>query len=147
MTSIFNTYLGAQGRGRELRNAAVVLTVSNLVLNIALIPTYGITGAAVAWSVSVLVQNLLPTWQIYRTFHLHPLSEGALVASCAALVVYGLGGGLVAAVWGPSALGAVVVAIGLTAIYLGLLWHYRALLAVDSLRESFRFRTRERIAA
>lgn len=120
--------------------------VLNTALNVALIPTFGITGAAIAWAVSVLFQNLLPTWQIYRAFDLHPISAGAVAASCAALLVYGLGGGLVAAVWGPSALGAAVVAIGLTAIYLALLWHFRELLAVGSLRESVRLRTRERIA-
>src|SRR4029450_11585052 len=120
--------------------------VLNIALNVALIPAFGITGAAISWSASVLVQNVLPTWQIFRALHLHPLSAGAVAAGSSALLVYGLGGGLIAMMWAPSALGFVLVALTLSVIYVGLLWHFRQLLAVESLRESIRFRTGEKIA-
>lgn len=56
-TSLFNVFLSAHGRGVELRNAGLVLTASNLVLNFALIPPYGATGAAWA-TLGALVANL-----------------------------------------------------------------------------------------
>ena len=64
-TSIYNTYLSAHGRGRELRNAGLVLTASNLVLNFALIPPYGAMGAAWA-SLVALVANLIAHIVFYR---------------------------------------------------------------------------------
>ena len=64
-TNVYNTFLGAHARGRELRKANVMLTASNLVLNFALIPTYGATGAAWA-SVVALVVNLAAHVFYYR---------------------------------------------------------------------------------
>jgi O-antigen/teichoic acid export membrane protein len=46
VTGIYNSFLSAHGYGRELRNAAFVLTGTNLALNFALIPPYGALGAA-----------------------------------------------------------------------------------------------------
>jgi O-antigen/teichoic acid export membrane protein len=64
-TSIYNSFLSAQARGRELRNAGLVLTISNLVLNFALIPPYGAMGAAWA-SLLALVANLVAHIVSYR---------------------------------------------------------------------------------
>ena len=50
-------YLSAHALGRALRNAGLVLTVSNVVFNFALIPPFGAAGAAWA-SVLALVANL-----------------------------------------------------------------------------------------
>lgn len=64
-TGLYNTFLGAHARGRELRNAGLVLTVSNVILNFALIPSFGATGAAWA-SVFALVANLAAHVAFYR---------------------------------------------------------------------------------
>jgi O-antigen/teichoic acid export membrane protein len=57
VTGVYNTFLQAHGRGRELRNAGLVLTASNLVFNLALIPPFGAAGAAWA-SFFALAVNL-----------------------------------------------------------------------------------------
>jgi O-antigen/teichoic acid export membrane protein len=57
VTGIFNAFLSAHGRGRDLRNAGLILTGSNLGFNFALIPTFGASGAAWA-SFFALVANL-----------------------------------------------------------------------------------------
>lgn len=44
----FNSWLLANGHGRRLRNLLLVVTAVNLVANLALIPTFGSVGAAVA---------------------------------------------------------------------------------------------------
>lgn len=58
VTTLFNSFLTAHARGKELRNAAVVLTVSNVALNFALIPPFGAMGAAWA-SLVALIANLI----------------------------------------------------------------------------------------
>jgi O-antigen/teichoic acid export membrane protein len=65
VTGIFNTFLSAHGRGVELRNAGIVLTFSNLVLNFVLIPPFGAQGAAWA-SLLALVANLIGHVFFYR---------------------------------------------------------------------------------
>jgi O-antigen/teichoic acid export membrane protein len=65
VTGIYNTFLQAHGRGHELRNAGLVLTASNLVLNVGLIPPFGAVGAAWA-SVLALIANLIAHVVFYR---------------------------------------------------------------------------------
>lgn len=56
VTYVYNSFLSAHARGHDLRNAALILTVSNLVLNFALIPPFGAVGAACA-SILALAAN------------------------------------------------------------------------------------------
>jgi O-antigen/teichoic acid export membrane protein len=65
VTTIFNTFLSAHAHGGALRNAGLVLTVSNLAFNFALIPPYGARGAAWA-SLLALVANLIAHVFFYR---------------------------------------------------------------------------------
>ena len=65
VTAVYNQYLGAHARGRELRNTAIVLTASNVILNFALIPPFGAMGAAWA-SFLALVLNLVAHVVYYR---------------------------------------------------------------------------------
>lgn len=67
VTTIYNGFLSSQALGRDLRRAATVLTVSNLVLNFALIPPFAAVGAAWA-SVLALVANLLAHVIAYRRY-------------------------------------------------------------------------------
>jgi O-antigen/teichoic acid export membrane protein len=66
-TGFYTTFLSAHGRGRALRNAGFVLTVSNLVFNFALIPPFGAMGAAWA-SLFALVINLGARATFYRRY-------------------------------------------------------------------------------
>jgi O-antigen/teichoic acid export membrane protein len=71
-TTVYNSFLSAQGRGKALRNAALILTVSNLILNFALIPPFGALGAAWA-SLAALVANLIAHVVFYRrSLPIHP---------------------------------------------------------------------------
>jgi O-antigen/teichoic acid export membrane protein len=51
----YNYFLAAKGKGKYLRNAAIILTVCNLVGNFTLIPIYGALGAAYASLFSLIV--------------------------------------------------------------------------------------------
>ncbi|MGW3150751.1 lipopolysaccharide biosynthesis protein [Streptomyces sp. NPDC001177] len=65
VTRLFNSFLAAHGLGSDLRTAAITLTVSNLVLNLLLIPVYGAAGAAWA-SLLALAVNLIAHVVRYR---------------------------------------------------------------------------------
>lgn len=65
VTSIYNQFLSAQARGVELRNAGIVLTISNVVFSFTMIPLWGATGAAWA-SVLSLTANLIAHVRGYR---------------------------------------------------------------------------------
>ncbi len=65
VTTIYNTFLSAHGRGAELRNAGLVLTLSNVAFNFALIPSFGARGAAWA-SLLALLANFIAHVVFYR---------------------------------------------------------------------------------
>jgi O-antigen/teichoic acid export membrane protein len=65
VTMVYNTYLSAQAQGKALRDAGIILTGSNLILNFALIPPFGAAGAAWA-SFAALVANLIAHLVYYR---------------------------------------------------------------------------------
>jgi O-antigen/teichoic acid export membrane protein len=78
-----------------LDNVAVLLL--NLLLNLVLIPRYGITGAAVAWSVSLVAVNLARVLQVWRQIKAVPVTTGMLkgllagaASLAAAAVVHGV---------------------------------------------------------
>lgn len=61
----------------------------NVALNIVLIPPFGIVGAAVAWTASILVVNVLSTLQIRRLWGLSPFSTDYRNVLIAAIATYG----------------------------------------------------------
>ena len=65
VTTVFNTFLSAHAQGAALRNAGLVLTLSNVAFNFALIPAYGAQGAAWA-SLLALVANFIAHVVSYR---------------------------------------------------------------------------------
>lgn len=122
---------------QSLRNNMAAL-LTNLALNFALIPVWGIAGAAWAWAASILVSNALPTWQIRR--YLGPTSDRrTLLAAGLAVSTFGaiplatqlLGGSL----WWQ--LCSVIIA-GL--VYAALVYRYRATLLLEDLVSGLRRR-------
>ena len=53
----------------SLLNGLLTMVV-NVTLDLILIPSYGITGAAIAWAVAIAVANLMPLAQIAWTARL-----------------------------------------------------------------------------
>jgi O-antigen/teichoic acid export membrane protein len=73
--------------------------VANVGANLMLIPRYGIEGAALAWTFSLIVANGLPLVQMWRSLGVHPfgartvrtmaLSTGVAVALLGARALLG----------------------------------------------------------
>lgn len=54
----FNNFLGVKSFGKYLRNTAFILTISNMIFNILLIPKYKMVGAIYATIISLIVDNI-----------------------------------------------------------------------------------------
>ncbi|NRQ34441.1 lipopolysaccharide biosynthesis protein [Nonomuraea sp. NN258] len=72
MVDVVLTAAGHTGAALGNLVAAVACTI---VLDLALIPAYGATGAIAGWSGGVLVKNLLPLWQLHRRYGLRPFGH------------------------------------------------------------------------
>nr|WP_258544818.1 oligosaccharide flippase family protein [Micromonospora provocatoris] len=120
---------------------AMTGTVLNVVGNLVLIPRYGILGAALAWTVSILVTNLVPLTQLWWSMRLHPFGAGTRAAMALAVVALGLPLGVATLLdAGPLVLALVTVA-GLAAYAAGV-WRWRRTLHLDALRALRRGRNR-----
>jgi O-antigen/teichoic acid export membrane protein len=124
----------------NMLNAAVSLAL-NIALNLVLIPSFGITGAAVAWSVSLLWVNLAPLVQVRRFMGLKPpFGSGYRLIVLASGLCYGVLGLAARAAFGVSATSFVLYGLVATALYLALVWRFRVLLRLRELREAFSVR-------
>jgi hypothetical protein len=122
-----------------LGNASLALVV-NVGLSLLLLPHLGILGAAVAWAIGIVANNVLPLTQLAVSMRLHPFGRGTLLAMATA--GFWLGGVplLAGAVLGPAAptLGAATV-VGLAG-YVLTAWRLREVFELDSLARATRRR-------
>ncbi|CAB50085.1 flippase [Pyrococcus abyssi] len=82
---MFHTFLGLNGLtlviiGESKLNMIgdLIAALSNILLNIALIPFYGVNGAAFATSVSYIVANFFRSFWLYRKTGIHPFTKNYL---------------------------------------------------------------------
>jgi O-antigen/teichoic acid export membrane protein len=113
---------------------------ANLALNFALTPRYGLAGAAVAFAVGILLNNLLPLVQVWRSMGLHPFGQGTGVAAVLSAVSFGLVGLGIRALLGPTVAGLVAYAAAGVGLYAVLLWRFRDRLEWEALRGILRRR-------
>jgi O-antigen/teichoic acid export membrane protein len=114
----------------------------NVGLNLLLIPRMGITGAAIAWTASILFENLVATIQVWLLLRLQPFGWGWFVAALQSTLWLG-GLGLAArALFGQTLAGLVAFAALAIPGYLVLLWRSRATLQLGALSEAIRLRAR-----
>jgi O-antigen/teichoic acid export membrane protein len=116
--------------------------VISLLLDFILIPRYGIEGAAVAYAVAIVGENLTTSIAVARRVGITPAGKGVLVASVAAVGCYG-GVGM-AARWmlGPSFVSFLLFGAVATGLYLAVLRRYRHRLDVEVLVRVLRRRRR-----
>jgi O-antigen/teichoic acid export membrane protein len=125
----------------NLVNTLVALA-ANLALNLALTPRYGLAGAAVAFAAGILLNNLLPLVQVWRSMGLHPFGPGTGVAAALSAVSFGVVGLVLRVVLGPTLTGLVAYAVVGCGLYAALLWRFRDRLEWEALRGILRRRPR-----
>jgi O-antigen/teichoic acid export membrane protein len=125
----------------NLANAFASL-VLNATLNLLLIPAHGMTGAAIAWAVSIVFINLAPLIQVRVRLGIRaPLGAGFAVVAAAAVLCFGAAG--LSARWaaGTSAVTFALSLVAGSAVYVALLYRFRRVLLVADLLGAVRFRT------
>ena len=73
----------------SLLNTGLALTV-NVTLDLLLVPGLGITGAALGWAAAILVNNLLPLFQVQHFLGMHPFGSGTGAAMTVCLASFGV---------------------------------------------------------
>jgi O-antigen/teichoic acid export membrane protein len=128
----------------NLLNVALAL-VANVALNLALIPPFGITGAAIAWAATIIVWNVAALLEVRVLLRLQPLGTGFPIVALVSVGCYGVVGLAVRAGLGPTLVAFVVFAALATALYVALLWRFRKELHVGVLVESVNVRKRRKV--
>lgn len=108
----------------NLLNNVISLAI-NLTLNITLIPRLGIEGAAIAWTLSILFDNVAPLIQIGVIMKIRLFGATYFRAVLAPLVSYGTTAAVALLAFGSSAAGFLATAFAGTAIYGALLFRAR----------------------
>jgi O-antigen/teichoic acid export membrane protein len=117
----------------NLGDTLAALTI-NVVLNIVLIPHFGISGAALAWAVSIVVGNVLALAQVRRGFRLGPFSRLATLVAAIAAVCFAALPGAAAAVFGLHAWPILASAAVGSLVYVAALYRLRGRLQLDLVR-------------
>jgi O-antigen/teichoic acid export membrane protein len=78
------------GRTRVLMLISLTGLAVNLALNLALIPRYGISGAAVAWSAASILVNLGGSTVTLRTWNIHPVTREWIILTTCGCALFGV---------------------------------------------------------
>jgi O-antigen/teichoic acid export membrane protein len=137
-----NVVLVMAGKGSwNLFNVAIAL-VTNVVLNVVLIPPFGISGAAVAWAATIIVLNVAALLEVGVFLKLRPLGSGFAIVACVSTACYGALGLVVRLTLGTTVPAFILFAALSTALYVLLIWRFREALHVRVLFESLSTRKR-----
>jgi O-antigen/teichoic acid export membrane protein len=111
----------------------LLAVVVNVGLDVLLIPRYGITGAAIGWSVAIVVTNLMPLAQLAVTVRLNPLGRGTVITAILTTVSFGVLPWAVRAEFGHGAVSS-LAAIGAGCVLMAAgMWRFRADLALAAM--------------
>lgn len=120
-----DTVLLMAGRSvASLANNAAALIV-NLALNVALIPAFGLLGAALAWSAALLVRNFLPAIQVRGAYGLVAVSPATVRVALSAALAFATVPLPLRLVLGEPGAWTVGWMLPGTALYGALVWHGR----------------------
>lgn len=122
----------------SLRNSTAALVV-NIGLNLVLIPSHGIRGAAVSWAVAIVVRNLLPLLVVRRQLGMWPLSRATGAVAGAAVACFGSVDLVAAGTDLPRAVDLLLLAVA-TAAYLAGVWSWRRRLDLHAFGTALRRR-------
>jgi O-antigen/teichoic acid export membrane protein len=112
------------------KSGALVLNVS---LDVLLIPAWGITGAAIAWAVTIVVDTAVVIWQVQGLMAVRPSRRPVRHAIAQPLVVVALPALAARFVFGSSSTTAIATTTILAVVYLGVGWVTRDALGLTKL--------------
>jgi O-antigen/teichoic acid export membrane protein len=120
----------------NMLNAAGALAL-NVVLNLLLIPRYGMSGAAVAWAASIVANNLAALIQVRRRLGLQPFGNGYWLVALGTVACFGVVAAVGRLAGGESLQVLAGVLLASTALYSAFLWRTRDRIGLASLVGAF----------
>lgn len=75
------------GKTKLILMDSLASTITNIFLNVLLIPKFGIVGAAYASAVSVILMTLLVSLQIYQAHKIHPVTKNYVKPAMISLIL------------------------------------------------------------
>ncbi|WP_062060296.1 polysaccharide biosynthesis C-terminal domain-containing protein [Aquimarina longa] len=75
-----NAILYSSDYYRMVLYIGVGMAILTVILNMLWIPTYGVTGAAIATCIAVFCYNFTKLWIVYTKFRMHPFSKKTVLA-------------------------------------------------------------------
>lgn len=126
-----DTVLITTGRSSwSLANGLLAMTV-NVGVDLALIPRFGITGAAIGWAAAIGITNLVPLVQVAWAARVHPFGSGTAAAVLLTTLSFAIIP-LAARIMAGSAVTVTITAIGIgCAVMAAGLWQLRWILQLD----------------
>lgn len=111
-----------------------IACATNLGLDLWLIPSHGVLGAAIGWGVAIVLQNIVPLTQVGLALRLHPFGSATATSAGLAVICFGAWPLVLRLALGTTWAGAVIgVTVG-AALYLAGLWRFRETLELSALR-------------
>jgi O-antigen/teichoic acid export membrane protein len=111
----------------SLANGLLGVTV-NVAIDLALIPRYGITGAAIGWAAAIAVTNLVPLAQVAAVIRVHPFGSGSVCACLLATLSFGVIPLALRAAVGTGAIASGLAIMTGCAVMAAGLWRFRGVL-------------------
>ncbi len=127
------------GSEQSLINNLAAVTVM-IGVDLILIPSHGLTGAAIGWACGLLITNLGPLWQVYRRLGITPFGRAHSIATVTATLSMGVVAGTVRLFGEPTLAVAAAAAIAGWTIHLFVLSRNSDELMLNELRSALRRR-------
>ncbi len=108
----------------SLFDTALALTI-NVAIDLALIPPYGIVGAAIGCAVAIIVRDLLALAQVFLSFEFHPVDRLGLRVAVLAVVFFACIPGATALVFGSGGYAILLALAAGFAAYAAAIWRLR----------------------
>jgi O-antigen/teichoic acid export membrane protein len=119
----------------NMLNAAISLA-ANIGLNLVLIPRLGITGAAIAWSVSIVCNNLAAVLEVNYLLRIRPFGRGYWVVATASVLCFGVAGMIIRQIVGTNLAGFALFMVVSLPAYAMVLWRLRGMLGLSAFRQT-----------
>ena len=137
-SGMVDVMLSMTGRTSATLANSLGALITQVVLLVALVPSMGAFGAAIAWGVSIVVINALSVVQLARSDGIHPFEPGTGYAVLANLVCVAIPAGAIALVLGQTWLAFTVSLLVCAAAYVGFARIFRRQLHISELVAALR---------
>lgn len=129
--------LMAGGSGWNLATIAGSLTL-NVILNLLLIPSFGMEGASVAFSVCITLDSLVTTVIVWRLLRVDPFGDGYSIVALGSAACFGLLGLVIRTTLGTGLPAFLLFAVVASSAYAWILWRFRERLRLTAIMGALR---------